>query len=116
MFESIKSWLGKPSKQTAKRNVDALALGMVSGLVGIVVLLVVILIEEVYKPEGIPPTVALRLFEHLGVAAIVLGGVGIIIDFRHWQKYFQERLAETITGRNFLATLSKTELISLQTD
>jgi len=52
----------------------------------------------------------------LGFALISIGIVGIVLEFRDWRQYFQQRLAEIIVKREYLNTLDPNELISLQTD
>lgn len=89
--------------------------GCVIILFGFVIILAMILVEEKAKPFDLV-IIMLKLGEHLGVAAIIFGLVAIIMEVPHWQKYFQERLAKTVIEREYLKTLSKAELISLQTD
>lgn len=57
----------------------------------------------------------LMFLDHVGIAFLSLGILGIILDLPNWQKYFQERLSEVVTQRKYLNTLSKDELIGLQT-
>ena len=90
--------------------------GVIGILIGIVVILVMIVIEELARPQAHWAAIVIELAVHLGMAAIIFGLVGIIMDFPHWQKYFQERLAKTVIERNYLKTLSKEQLITLQTD
>jgi hypothetical protein len=90
--------------------------GLASISAGIIIILVSLLIEESNHPTSHLPVVLLKLSEHLGIALISIGLVGIIVDFRDWQKYFQERIADTIIQREYLKTLDQSELISLQTN
>ncbi|HWN09931.1 MAG TPA: hypothetical protein VNO50_11830 [Pyrinomonadaceae bacterium] len=90
--------------------------GLAISLTGLMAVLLTVILDERLKPPGHITSITLGFFEHLGVALIILGLVGIIVDFDDWQKYFQERLAETIVKRDYLRTLDEPELLSLQTD
>jgi len=80
------------------------------------ILVLLALIKEDAGKANSSVALALKLMEHMGIALITIGIVGIIVDFPDWQKYFQARVAETIIHRNYLKTLSKPQLIDLQTD
>lgn len=54
--------------------------------------------------------VLLQLMSHLGIATMILGAVGITVDFKHWTEYFEERLANTISQKEFLKTMEQEEL------
>jgi len=90
--------------------------GSVGCLLGLFTVLAVSYIEVIYHPETRLAKVAIEFLKHIGVAFLVLGLVGIILDFRHWREYFQERLAEIVMKRSYLRTLEREELITLQTD
>jgi hypothetical protein len=92
------------------------AYGIISILAGIVLILTGLYIEKVMNPTSHPAVICIKLLEHLGIALISIGLVGIIVDFRDWQKYFQKQIAKTIIQRNYLETLSDSQLIDLQTD
>jgi hypothetical protein len=109
-------WKWKKTQKEPVKHRDAIAWGSLIILIGVLLILGMMLIEVTVKPERHEFIIHIGLVEHLVVSDIVLGCVGIMADFHHWQKYFQERLAETIIGRNYLKTLSKPQLISLQTD
>jgi hypothetical protein len=104
------------NNETAQEDNRTNAWGMVTILFGIAIILAMILVEEMVKPSCNAAIITIKLTEHLGIAAIIFGLVGIIVDFPHWQKYFQERLAKTVIEREYLKTLNKPQLISLQTD
>ena len=57
----------------------------------------------------------LNLFSTLAIAVISIGVISIIINFRDWKSYFQERLAEIIVKKSYLQTLDSSELLDLQT-
>jgi hypothetical protein len=82
---------------------------------GIILVLLALVMEDAGKASS-NIALVLKLMEHMGIALITIGIVGIIVDFPDWQKYFQARVAETIIHRNYLKTLSKPQLIDLQTD
>lgn len=90
--------------------------GILIALIGLITVLLTIIFEEVIKPPTHITIVSLKFFEHLGIALVILGLVGVIVDFDDWRKYFQERLAETIIKRDYLRNLDQPELLSLQTD
>lgn len=90
--------------------------GLLIALTGLITVLLTVIFEELLKPPTHITIVSIKFFEHVGVALIILGLVGIIVDFDDWRKYFQERLAETIVKRDYLRTLDEAELLSLQTD
>lgn len=58
----------------------------------------------------------IQLFSHLGVGFIILGIVGIVIDFKHWRDYFEDRLSKIVIDKKYLEKLTPTDLISLQTE
>lgn len=85
-------------------------------LVGILIILVALYIEEVKKPSLESAIVTLRLLTHIGIAFISIGLIGIIVDFRDWQEYFQKQIANTIIQRHYLNSLNQPQLIDLQID
>lgn len=89
--------------------------GAGSILSGTILVLITLLMEDAGKGNA-SVALGLKLMEHMDIALITIGIVGIIVDFPDWQKYFQARVAETIIHRNYLNTLSKPQLIDLQTD
>lgn len=105
----------KSDSPSAHEHNKALAWGLSSVLIGIVIILLALLIEE---NEHLPHLVVivLKLSEHLGMAAIVLGIVSIIVEFHDWQDYFQRRLADIVIERKYLTTLDREKLLDLQTD
>lgn len=115
----------RPSHQRSwTRLRKVFAWGFCACLCGLMLMLLALHIEAVLCPISNdggchishPTRLGIQLLEHLGVALIVLGLVGIMVDFRDWREYFQERLAEIVVKRSYLGTLDRNELISLQTD
>jgi hypothetical protein len=90
--------------------------GFISILLGVLIILSVSYYEVVQHPDSPLKLVVVEFLKHVGVALLVLGLVGIILDFRDWREYFQEQLAEIVTRRVYLETLDKGELVTLQTD
>lgn len=85
-------------------------------LIGILIILVALYIEESKKPSSESAIVTLKLLMHIGIAFISIGLIGIIVDFRDWQEYFQKQIANTIIQRSYLNSLNQTQLIDLQID
>ena len=92
--------------------------GFISGLIGFIFLLGAILLELWFhpKPEQFTRNLGIQLLGHIGVATLVLGIVGIAVEFKNWTEYFEERLAFTIRKKEFLKTLKKEELMALLED
>jgi hypothetical protein len=55
-----------------------------------------------------------KVAEHLGMAALSVGSIGLILELRGLEGYFQKRIAKAITQKDYLRTLHKDELASLQ--
>lgn len=51
----------------------------------------------------------------VGIAIFSIGVVGVLLDFPEWRKYFQDRLADIVRDKAYLSTLSREELVVLQT-
>jgi hypothetical protein len=103
-------------KEDNRKNNKSRLWGLFFILIGSLIILLTLLLEypvNNFKQLGV---LFLKFFEHVGIAAIILGLVTIIVDFDTWRKYFQERLADTIVRRDFLETLSPEKLVDLQTD
>jgi hypothetical protein len=104
------------SKHQMFPSKKVLTWGLVAILLGLVLILGSLVIEEKAKPVSNIDLIGIKFLEHMGIALMTIGIVGIIVDFPDWQKYFQERIAETIIQRRYLDTLEKSELIDLQTN
>src|SRR5215207_6049657 len=99
-----KNW--KKDAERENTHAKAFTWGMISAGVGVIVILLTLLVEVNYHPSG-AGEIGVKLIEHLGIAAIVLGVVSIIVEFRDWQEYFQKRLADIVIERKYLNTLDR---------
>jgi len=92
------------------------AYGLFIALLGVLLILLTLRFEDSYKPLSHAGTIIANLLDHIGIAFVSIGIIGIIVDLNDWRKYFQERIADTIIQKNYLERLDKTELINLQTN
>ena len=99
-----------------ERHSKVLTWGVLLILLGSVMKLAQLYCALTFHPTNTHFLVLLRFLGHAGMTLFSLGFIGVMVNLPDWQKYFQSRLAETIQEREFLKTLSKGELISLQTD
>ncbi len=99
-----------------KMQKKVLAYGLFIALLGTLLIVLTLLFEDAYRPLSHTKTIIANLLDHLGIAFVSIGIIGIIVDLNDWRKYFQERIAETIIQKNFLKRLDQTELINLQTN
>ncbi len=106
---------GQSRSNRRREHNKALAWGTSSVLIGIVSILLALYVEDHAHLSGLG-LIGLKLLEHLGIAAIVLGIVSVIVEFRDWQEYFQQRLADIVIERKYLTTLDRDKLLELQTD
>src|SRR5260370_7673402 len=95
-----------------KRN-KPLTWGIISALVGFILLLVAISLQEVFHPTRFSLTFGLHFLGPFGIAALFLGLLPIAVTFKNWTDYFEERLAYTIRKKEFLRTLQDRELKGL---
>lgn len=58
--------------------------------------------------------ISLRFVDHVGVALISIGTIGILLETRDWSNYFQKKIAKTIVQKDYLSTLESNELRTLQ--
>jgi hypothetical protein len=91
--------------------------GIGLALVGVLIIVFALYLEPSpsLAPTSHESSVVVKFLDHVGIAFLSLGILGIILDLPNWQKYFQERLAEVVTQRNYLRSLGKDELVGLQT-
>jgi hypothetical protein len=109
----------RPANQEAlmpKMEKKVLAYGLFVALIGILLILSTLRFEEAYKPLSHVGTIIANLMDHIGIAFVSIGMIGIIVDLNDWRKYFQERIADTIIQKNYLERLDHKELINLQTN
>jgi hypothetical protein len=93
-----------------------LRLGVTAIILGALLILLSLYLTEVRHPTGHFALVGIAFLSHLGIALLVLGIIGIMIDLPDWQLYFQERIKATIIEKDFLNSLSQPELMSLTTN
>ena len=60
--------------------------------------------------DSVLSILALKSLEHLSIAVLLLGAVGVILEFKSWSKYFEERLADTIMTNRYLQARGQDEL------
>lgn len=87
--------------------------GLGSVFLGIVLILLVVLWEEQYPPMSLKSKLPIGLLTHVGIALLLLGVVAIIVEFKSWRDYFEDRFISIIQKKEFLRTLHRTELLSL---
>jgi hypothetical protein len=117
----------KPGSRPDSRK--PLTWGIIIMLIGLALLLTAIVLEQKLPIRELISghasseshlqfwaTLGLQLMSHLGIAALILGAVGITVDFKHWTEYFEKRLASTIREKEFLKTLKEHELDALLRD
>ena len=88
--------------------------GVISVLFGLITILMMLRLEEAYHPTKYH--IFLELMGHLGIAGLLLGVVGIFLEFKNWSVYFEERLANIIQKREFLRTLEDDQKLRLLKD
>jgi hypothetical protein len=93
-----------------------LAPALIVILLGILLVLTSVSVEENYHPSSHLVTIPLNFLVHLGIALFSLGIIGFFLERRHWSDYFIERLGDTIKKREYLLTVEKDELKSLLKD
>jgi hypothetical protein len=86
-------------------------LGFVS--LGLVLILLMVLWEDKYPPTSLWSKVPIELLTHIGIASLLLGVVGIIVEFKNWRDYFEDRFISIIQKKEFLRTLDRGELLSI---
>jgi hypothetical protein len=108
----------RSSQASRSRRKKPYTWGVVSGLIGFIFLLGAIVLELWFhpRPEQFLANLGIQLLGHIGVATLVLGIVGITVEFKNWTEYFEERLAFTIRKKEFLKTLKPEELMALLKD
>jgi hypothetical protein len=93
------------------------AFGITSVAIGIALIFAGLYFEE--GPGGANRSygaiIFFKLLDHLGVAAISIGLVGMILELHDWQRYFQDQLANTIMNSSYLDKMSNDQLMELRT-
>jgi len=55
-----------------------------------------------------------ELIVQLGIAFLTMGIISIIVQFKEWKSYFQERLKDIVMDQSYLNNLNKEELLNIQ--
>jgi hypothetical protein len=58
----------------------------------------------------------LDFLSHVGLGLVIIGLLTILLDFNHWTHYFEKRLSNIVTEKQYLQTLDKDSLAQLQTE
>lgn len=91
-------------------------LGFTTIILGSSIILIALYAEDHIGTPSRLTMILLNFLSHIGIAFLILGIVGIMVDLPDWQKYFQERLAETIIQKDYLNKLGGPELMNLMTN
>src|SRR5713226_8610891 len=70
------------------------------------------ILVSLYLEERLHPTtyrILPELLSHVGIALLLLGIVGIVLEFKNWRVYFEKRLADVYQKKEFLRTLEDAE-------
>ena len=87
------------------REKKVLVWGLFSVLFGVIAMLFAIQMES-RGPADSRPNMLPQFLGHLGIAFLLLGIVGIILEFPNWRVYFEDRLQNIILRKEFLRTLA----------
>jgi hypothetical protein len=80
-------------------------------LLGVFLIVVVIAFEESHWSPA-PPyeayfTHTMKFLDHLSIAFVSLGAIGLILEFPHWHKYFYNLFVDTITNEAYIEKKSE---------
>lgn len=115
MFSKSKTvFSSDPNRAHRRREWKALIWGAFSVLGGLIALLGSLYLDELHHPTTY--RIFLELLSHVGIALLLLGIVGIVLEFKNWRVYFEERLANIIQKKEFLRTLEPDQLRILLKD
>ena len=82
-----------------------LAWGVVSVLIGLLLIFKATNMEQGHREPANAPDIWAQFIGHLGIAFLLLGVVTIILEFRNWRAYFEDRLQNIILKKDFLRGL-----------
>ena len=57
-----------------------------------------------------------QILSHLGIASLAIGIITILFDTSHWTHYFEKRLSNIVSEKEYLQQLDTQSLINLQTE
>ncbi len=89
--------------------------GLTLVLMGLLVIFIELSVDARYGTHGHGISIGLRLLDEVGIALILLGSVGILLEFPDWKNYFQKEIEKIIVEQAYLKKMDKTQLIALQT-
>jgi hypothetical protein len=76
----------------------------------------VILVSLVSEGQFEIGHIVISFLSHVGIGLLVIGILGILIDFSHWTEYFEKRLSNIVIEKKYLEKLDQDSLIKLQTE
>ena len=91
-------------------------------LVGILLILAVIFLEDTFGPHHTPETLgekltvySLKFGDHLGIAVLSIGAIGLLLELPNMLGYFNKQIVDTITEEKYLKKFNDPELEKIQT-
>ncbi len=91
-------------------------------LIAVILILTVIFFEDHFPPfhpagtfKGALWAYSLKFVDHLGIAVLSIGLVGLLLELPHWQGHFHKYMVATITDKEYLKKFSDPELNETQT-
>jgi hypothetical protein len=96
--------------------VKLLKYGLTLGLLGLLAIFVSLWLGERVCVPGHHIAIGLKLLDEVGIALILLGSIGILLEFPDWKNYFQKEIEKIIVDQEYLRKMDKAQLIALQTN
>ena len=72
-------------------------------------------VEVQFEPKVHYAQIALKLLDEVGIALFLAGAVVVLLEFRDWQEYFQERIKKVIFDQDYLSQMGSDQLMALHT-
>jgi hypothetical protein len=89
--------------------------GVLLAILGMLLMSVGLLLEGQFSPKAGYALIALKLMDELGIALFLAGSVAVLLEFRDWQKYFQERIKSVMFEHEYLRSMGGEQLMALHT-